>query len=108
LALKSTFVGNITGYFSPTVHLSLLEASRVFGDVGALGDVGAPSGASGNFQSRVRSTINLHGCGTYGGISIWAQQKKNKNMHGFVFNSLLLNRVFFICVSIKEWHVFTL
>jgi hypothetical protein len=31
--------------------------------------VGAPGGASGNFQSRV-STISLHGCGTSGGDSL--------------------------------------
>jgi hypothetical protein len=31
--------------------------------------VGAPGDASGNFQSRVRK-ISLHGCGTYGGISL--------------------------------------
>jgi hypothetical protein len=47
----------------PQFPLSLLEVSRVGGDVGALG------GGSRDFQSRVR-TISLHGCGTYGGISL--------------------------------------
>jgi hypothetical protein len=42
--------------------LSLLGVSHV------VGDVGAPIGASGNSQSRVR-IISLHGCGTYRGIS---------------------------------------
>jgi hypothetical protein len=37
--------GKITGNFSPMVPLSLLEVSRV------VVDVGAPGGASGNFQS---------------------------------------------------------
>jgi hypothetical protein len=47
----------------PKFPLSLPQVSRV------VGDVEAPGGASGNFQSRVR-TISLHDCGTYGGISL--------------------------------------
>jgi hypothetical protein len=62
MARNSPFVGKITGHFSLTVPLSLLEVSRVV--VG----VGAPGVASGNFQSRAR-TISLHGCSTSGGIS---------------------------------------
>jgi hypothetical protein len=46
----------------PQFHLSLLEVSLV------VVEVGAPAGASGNFQSRV-GTISLQGCGTSGGIS---------------------------------------
>jgi hypothetical protein len=51
--------------------LSLLEVS------GVGGDVGAPGGASGHFQSRVR-TISLHGCGTSGGSSLRALQKEKE------------------------------
>jgi hypothetical protein len=40
-------------------------------------DVGAPGGASGNFQGRV-STISLHGCGTSESISLGALHKKKK------------------------------
>jgi hypothetical protein len=47
----------------PQFPLSLLWVSRV------VGDVRAPGSASGNLQSRVR-TISLHGCGTYGDISL--------------------------------------
>jgi hypothetical protein len=53
----------------PLFPLSLLEVSRVV--VG----VGAPCGASGNFQSRA-STNSLHGCCRYGGASHQAQHKK--------------------------------
>jgi hypothetical protein len=54
MAWNSPFGGKITGHFSPTVPLTLLEVSRVV--VG----VGAPGGASGNFQSRA-SKISLRG-----------------------------------------------
>jgi hypothetical protein len=63
LAWKSPFVGKITGLFRLQFPLSLLEVSRVVGDVGPLG------GASVNFQSKV-STISLNGCVTSGGISL--------------------------------------
>jgi hypothetical protein len=71
LAWKSSFVGKITGHFSPTVPLSQLEVSCV------VGDVGAPGGASENLQSRV-CTISLHGCGNPGASASGALQKKKK------------------------------
>jgi hypothetical protein len=61
MAWNSPFV-TITGHFSPIVPLSLIEVSR------AVVGVGAPSGASGNFQSRAR-TISLNDCSTSGGTS---------------------------------------
>jgi hypothetical protein len=61
--VKFAIVGKITSHFSPTVPVSLLEVFCV------VVDVGAPGGASGNFQSRV-STISLHGCGTPGDDSL--------------------------------------
>jgi hypothetical protein len=50
--VEVAIASKITGHLSPTVPLSLLEVSRV------VVDVGAPGGASGNFQSRV-NTISL-------------------------------------------------
>jgi hypothetical protein len=50
--MELAIVGKITGHFSPTVPLFLLEVSRV------VVEVGTPGCASGNFQSRV-STISL-------------------------------------------------
>jgi hypothetical protein len=47
----------------PQFPLSLLEVSRV------VGDVEAPGGTSVNFQSRV-NTISLNGCGTSVDISL--------------------------------------
>jgi hypothetical protein len=75
----------------PKFSLSLLGVCRVV--VG----VGAPGGASGNFQSRA-STISQHGCSTYGGDSHRGpikeeeeeeeerRKKKNKNKnHGYIY-----------------------
>jgi hypothetical protein len=52
--VEVAIVDKITGHFSPTVPLSLLEVSRV------VVDVGTPGGATGNFQSRVSIRRRSH------------------------------------------------
>jgi hypothetical protein len=54
------FSAKLLAISRPQFPLSLLGVSRV------VVDVGAPGGASGNFQSRA-STISLYGCGTSSG-----------------------------------------
>jgi hypothetical protein len=61
----------ITGHFSLTVPLSLLEVSRF------VGGVRAPGGASGNFQSRVR-TVSLHDISLRGPTEEEEEEEKKK------------------------------
>jgi hypothetical protein len=61
---KSSLSAKLPVISRPQFPLSLLEVFRV------VVDVGAPGGASGNFQSRVH-TISLQDCGTSRGVSRW-------------------------------------
>jgi hypothetical protein len=69
--VEVAIIGKTTGYFSPTVLLSLLEVSRVVVHAGALG------GASWNFQSRV-STISLYAAVHPGASAAGLKKKKKK------------------------------
>jgi hypothetical protein len=80
----------------PQFPYSLLEVSRIVVDVGASG------GASGSFQSRVR-TISLHGCGTSGGDSLCGptEEEELTNTSCFLFTASFID----LYLKIQFWDI---